>query len=103
MTKRCMTLYDSVAAAGAACRREWAGIPAKVRHREKWSLALEMIDEMTRSAMERPGPGHCGRDARPVVAVDIAYGDNALFGRQLTDRGRLYAVAVNDSVEKVIG
>ena len=34
-----------------------------------------MIDEMTRSAMERPGPGHCGRDARPVVAVDIAYGD----------------------------
>ena len=49
-------------------RRERAGIPDEVRHREKWRLALEMIDEMT-------GPGGWGvldqitaaGGARPVV------------------------------------
>src|SRR4051794_22047368 len=32
------------AAAAARDRRERAGIPAEARHREKWRLALEMID-----------------------------------------------------------
>jgi SRSO17 transposase len=85
-------LADPVAAAGAARRRLRAGIPDEVRHVEKWRLALEMIDEMT-------GPGGWGvldlaGGGRPVVAADIAYGDNALFRQQLTDRGRRYAVAV---------
>ena len=35
--------------------------------------------------------------ARPVVAADIAYGDNALFREQLTAAGWQYAVAVKGS------
>src|ERR1700757_1501804 len=46
-------LDDPVAAAGARRRRERARIPDAVRHREKWRLALDMIDEMT-------GPGGWG-------------------------------------------
>ncbi|HEY2262424.1 MAG TPA: IS701 family transposase [Streptosporangiaceae bacterium] len=88
-------LTDPVAAAGAARRRQRAGIPGEVRHREKWRLALEMIDEMA-------GPGGWGvldlvtaaGGPRPVVAADIGYGDNALFREQLTARGWPYAVAV---------
>ena len=85
-------LDDPVAAAGAARRRQRAGIPDEVRHREKWRLALDMIEEMT-------GSGGWGvpdlvTGARPVVAADIGYGDNALFRQQLTARGWRYAVAV---------
>src|SRR6266567_718395 len=88
-------LADPVAAAGARRRRERAGIPDEVRHREKWRLALDMIGEMT-------GPGGWGLldliagagGARPVVAADIGYGDNALFREQLTAAGWQYAVAV---------
>jgi SRSO17 transposase len=66
-----------------------------VRHTEKWRLALEMIEEMT-------GPGGwgvldlvtAGGGAGPVVAADIAYGDNALFRQGLTAAGWRYAVAV---------
>ena len=69
-----------------------------MRHREKWRLALEMIEEMT-------GPGGWGvldlvtaaGGARPVVAADIGYGDNALFRQQLTNAGWQYAVAVKGS------
>jgi SRSO17 transposase len=88
-------LADPVAAAGARRRRERAGIPDGVRHREKWRLALDMIGEMT-------GPDGWGvgdlvaaaGGARPVVAADIGYGDNALFRQQLTAAGWRYAVAV---------
>lgn len=66
-----------------------------MRHREKWRLALDMIEEMA-------GPG--GWDLldlvtgpRPVVAADIGYGDNALFRQQLTAAGWQYAVAVKGS------
>jgi SRSO17 transposase len=91
-------LADPVAAAGAARRRQRAGIPDEVRHREKWRLALEMIGEMT-------GPGGWGvldlvtaaGGPRPVVAADIGYGDNALFREQLTAAGWQYAVAVKGS------
>src|SRR6266699_4623049 len=91
-------LADPVAAAGAARRRERAGIPGDVRHKEKWRLALDMIGEMT-------GPGGWGvldlvtaaGGPRPVVAADIGYGDNALFRQQLTARGWQYAVAVKGS------
>jgi SRSO17 transposase len=87
-------LADPVAAAGARRRRERAGIPGEVRHREKWRLALDMIDEMA-------GPGGwgileeitAGGGGRPVVAADIGYGD-ALFREQLTAAGWQYAVAV---------
>ena len=92
-------LADPVAAAGAARRRRRAGIPDQVRHREKWRLALEMIDELA-------GPGGWGileqvtaaGGARPVVVADAGYGDNALFRSGLTARGWRYAVAVKGTV-----
>jgi len=88
-----------VAAAGARRRRQRAGIPGQVRHREKWRLALDMLEELA-------GPGGWGvldliaaaGGPRPVVAADIAYGDNALFRQQLTQAGWQYAVAVKGSV-----
>jgi len=92
-------LDDPVAAAGAARRRQRAGIPDEVRHAEKWRLALEMIDEMT-------GPGGWGvldqvtaaGGGRPVVVADAGYGDNALFRGGLTARGWRYVVAVKGTV-----
>jgi SRSO17 transposase len=59
-------LADPVAAAGAARRRQRAGIPGEVRHREKWRLALDMIQEMTGPAggaswTWSPPPGAPGR------------------------------------------
>ena len=85
-------LADPVAAAGARRRRARAGIPGEVRHKEKWRLALDMIEEMT-------GPGGWGvlaeitaaGGARPVVAADIAYGDNTLFRQALTDHSEAFA------------
>jgi SRSO17 transposase len=88
-------LADPAAAAAAARSRQRAGIPDRVRHREKWRLALDMIDEMA-------GPDGWGvpdlvtaaGGPRPVVAADAGYGDNALFRQELTARGWQYAVAV---------
>jgi SRSO17 transposase len=85
---------DPVAAAGAARRRDRAGIPDQIRHAEKWRLALEMIDEMT-------GPGGWGvleeittaGGARPVAVADAGYGDNTAFRLGLTARGWQYVVA----------
>src|ERR1700757_3553272 len=61
-------LADPAAAAAARRRRQRAGLPDEVRHREKWRLALDMIQEMA-------GPGGWGvleeataaGGARPVV------------------------------------
>src|SRR5215212_9159626 len=49
-------------AAAIRARRERAGIPDDVRHREKWRLALDMLDE-------RAGQGL----APPVVVADAGY------------------------------
>ncbi|MEU4741942.1 IS701 family transposase [Actinosynnema sp. NPDC023658] len=70
----------------AETRRRWerCAIPDDQRHREKWRLALDMIDELT--GWDLP--------ARPVVA-DAGYGDAFGFRQGLTDRGLTYAVAVN--------
>jgi SRSO17 transposase len=86
---------DPVAAARARRRRERAGIPAEVRHAEKWRLALEMIDEMT-------GPGGWGLLEQvtaaggtwPVVVADAGYGEGADFRLGLADRGWRYVIAV---------
>jgi SRSO17 transposase len=88
-------LDDPVAAAAARRRRESSRIPDRVRHTEKWRLALEMIEEMT-------GPGGWGLleqvtaagGARPVAVADAGYGDNALFREGLTGAGWPYVVAV---------
>lgn len=65
-------------------RRQRCAIPDEARHREKWRLALDMIDELA----------EWGLPARPVVA-DAGYGDASGFRQGLTDRGLTYAVAVN--------
>jgi SRSO17 transposase len=94
---------DEVAAAAARRRRERAGIPARVRHAEKWRLALEMIDEMT-------GPGGWGvleeiiaGSARPVVAADAGYGDNTTFRLELENRNWRYVVAVKGTTSAYAG
>jgi SRSO17 transposase len=88
-------LEDPVAAGAARRRRERAHIPDKVRHTEKWRLALEMIDEMT-------GPGRWGvleritaaSSAQPVAGGDAGYGDNTTFRLELAARGFDYVLAV---------
>src|SRR5438105_2037986 len=52
------TIDDPATAQRARDRRARAGIPADLRHREKWRLALDMLDEMT---------GPWGLPTRPVV------------------------------------
>jgi len=97
-------LDDRVAAAGAARRRERAGIPDQVRHTEKWRLALEMIDEMA-------GPGGWGvldqvtaaGGARPVVAGDAGYGDITAFRLELGARGWQYVLAVKGTTSAYAG
>jgi SRSO17 transposase len=91
-------LEDPVAAAGARSRRQRAGIPDAVRHKEKWRLALEMIDEMA-------GPGGwgmldqaAGGGARPVVVADAGYGESADFRLELAARGWRYVIAVKGAV-----
>ena len=86
---------DEVAATAIRRRRQRAGIPGDVRHREKWRLALEMIDEMT-------GPGGWGvldvitaaGHARPVAVADAGYGDNTTFRLELENRHWRYMLAV---------
>jgi SRSO17 transposase len=78
------TITDQAAAAEAKRRRARCAIPDTVRHREKWRLALDMLDEVT---------GEWGLPERPVVA-DAGYGDTTAFRQGLTDRGLDYVVAV---------
>ena len=86
---------DEVAGAAIRRRRQRAGIPDDVRHREKWRLALEMIDEMT-------GPGGWGvldvitaaGHARPVAVADAGYGDNTTFRLELENRHWQHVLAV---------
>jgi SRSO17 transposase len=78
------TVADPAEAARIRARRARAGIPEYERHREKWRLALDMLDEMLEA---------WGLPARPVVA-DAGYGDATAFRLGLAERGLKYAVAV---------
>ena len=71
------------AAAAIAARRARAGIPEAARHREKWRLALEMIDELAGWGL-----------TPPVVVADAGYGDIAEFRDGLTGRGRAWVMQV---------
>src|SRR3954451_449722 len=75
------------APATSRARRARAGIPAAVRHREKWRLALNMVDEV----------GGWGLTP-PAVVADAGYGDAAEFRDGLTARGRAYVVQVTDNL-----
>jgi SRSO17 transposase len=75
---------DELLAGAIRRRRARAGIPDAERHREKWRLALDMLDEV-REDWELPD--------LPVVA-DAGYGDATGFREGLTERSLAYAVAV---------
>ncbi|WP_427133971.1 IS30 family transposase [Pseudarthrobacter sp. S9] len=62
------------------------GDPDTVRHRTKWSQALEMIDE---AAVWGLTP--------PVVVADAGYGEITAFRQGLTGRGFRYVLAVKAS------
>ncbi|WP_322770440.1 IS701 family transposase, partial [Frankia sp. Cr1] len=79
------TLHDPTDAAAARRRRAAAKLPDDARHREKWRLALDMLDETT---------GSWGLPRLPVTA-DCGYGDTTGFRRGLEDRGLDYVVAVS--------
>jgi SRSO17 transposase len=71
------------AAAAIHARRERANIPDTVRHRTKWALALEMIDELATWGQRPPG-----------LVGDAGYGEITAFRQGLTDRGIPYVLAV---------
>jgi SRSO17 transposase len=79
------TLTDPAKAEQVRKRRAQAGIPHEVRHREKWRLALDMLDQMN---------GQWGLPTLPVAA-DSGYGDATGFRLGLEERGYTYVVAVN--------
>lgn len=64
-------------------RRAKAHLPEGERHREKWRLALEMLDELRSWGLEAP----------PVVA-DAGYGEISAFRDALAERGLTYVVEV---------
>ena len=79
-------------------RRARCKIPDGVGHREKWRLALDMLDQITgRPAAEGgEGEGGWGLRGRTVVA-DAGYGDVTGFRLGLQQRGLPYVVAVKGS------
>jgi SRSO17 transposase len=79
------TITDPARARTVRHKRDRAGIPDHVRHREKWRLALDMIDQML-------DDWHLPK--RPVVA-DSGYGDCTLFRLGLAERGLAYVVQVD--------
>ncbi|MGT2525786.1 IS701 family transposase [Streptomyces nojiriensis] len=70
-----------------ADRRTSTRVPSEVTHREKWRLALDMLDTLAEWDM-RP----------PVVVADAAYGTNAHLRAGLDDRGIHYVLAVRADV-----
>ena len=83
------TVTDPDTAAEIRGRRSRSKIPDDVRHREKWRLALDMLDEITGGG----DVGGWGLPDRPVVA-DAGYGDATEFRLGLTERGLSYVLAV---------
>jgi SRSO17 transposase len=64
-------------------RREKARVPQDVHHREKWRLALDMIDELIGWGI-----------TPPVVVGDGAYGDNTELRTSLAQRDISYVLDV---------
>jgi SRSO17 transposase len=79
------TISDPQRAAAVRARRAQARMPDDVRHREKWRLALDMLDEML---------DEWGLPPLPVIA-DSGYGDCTLFRLGLAERGLRYVVEVD--------
>jgi SRSO17 transposase len=87
------TIDDAAAAEQVRRRRARAGIPDQVRHREKWRLALDMLDQMT---------DVWGLGKLPVVA-DSDYGDATEFRLGLAERGFTYVLEVDPTASAYAG
>ncbi|WP_055629505.1 IS701 family transposase [Streptomyces hirsutus] len=68
-------------------RRTATRIPPEVTHREKWRLALDMLDTLAGWGM-----------SPPVVVADAAYGTNAHLRAGLAQRGIDYVLAARADV-----
>jgi SRSO17 transposase len=77
----------SKASADVHQRRGKAGIRDDIGHREKWRLALDMIDELLAWG-RRP----------PLIVADCGYGDAAEFRHALAGRGLAYVVQVTGNL-----
>ncbi|WFE53752.1 IS701 family transposase [Micromonospora sp. WMMD1155] len=64
-------------------RRSRCGIPADEHHRPKWSMVVEMLDELAEQNL-RP----------PLLAADAGYGDNSQFRGALDERSVDYIMQV---------
>ena len=69
---------------GDSTRRAACQVPATVRHRPKWQLVLDMLDELDQWGL-RP----------PVLVGDCGYGEVGRFRQGLDDRQIPYVVQVN--------
>jgi SRSO17 transposase len=87
------TIDDAATAEAVRRRRARAGIPDQVRHREKWRLALGMLDQMT---------NQWGLGRLPVVA-DSDYGDATEFRLGLAERGLDYVLEVDPTATAYAG
>jgi len=64
-------------------RRAACQVPARVRHRPKWQLVLDMVDELDQWGL-----------SPPVLVADAGYGDAGEFRQGLEDREIGYVVQV---------
>jgi SRSO17 transposase len=64
-------------------RRRAAHLPEQVRHRPKWQLALDMLDELAAWGL-----------VPPVVVADAGYGESGELRLGLEERGLAYVVQV---------
>jgi SRSO17 transposase len=69
-------------------RRQKTRMPPETRCREKWQMALEMIDSARQAGVPHRG-----------VAADAWYGNVTEFRRKLAERGECYVVGVNANTE----
>jgi len=70
-----------------AVRRQRAGVPQDVGHREKWRLALDALDELATWHL-----------VPPVVVADAGYGQNADFRAGLAEREIRYVVGIRGDI-----
>jgi SRSO17 transposase len=72
---------------GDAERRRTAHVPDRERHRPKWQLALDLVDELAGWGL-----------TPPVVLADAAYGEVGEFRLGLAERGLTYVVQVPGTI-----
>jgi SRSO17 transposase len=88
------TTDDAETVAQIRRRRARCKIPDNVRHREKWRLALDLLDQITGPPSDGGADGGGWGLARLPVVADAGYGDVTGFRLGLHERDLRYVVAV---------